>query len=769
MQPQFILAVFRKAAKPLLTPCLVLFNLLFNEDGAAQQNFWKDTSGPAGQNVKALAIDANGHIFAGTACCGAYRSRDDGDDWKLLPGLQDSVTSFAIDSNEQVYAGKDKSVDGGVFFRLKDSTWVALNRGLTNTHVKTLAINAMSHIFAGTDGGGMFRLKDSTWAPVNNGLTNTDVRALAINPANEYIFAGTNGGVFLSTNNGENWTAVDSGLTESSVLSFAINSRGHIFAGTDGGGIFRSTNHGGNWAPVNTDLTNPIVQALAVNSRGHIFAGTANGFFQSTNNGDRWTVHNSGLLNNTFVQSLAINSRGYVFAGTRGPKVFKSLESTTYPREFKLTHQIPYPAHKKASDYQATDYRIVGLPGGGTINRRVNDLLAGNHGMDWQAYWDNGVGSNFLVEFDDSDDFVFLVGRAFWIIKKDTLKIDATYQTEPLDASDAVKISLHSGWNLITNPFDSSIVWENIKKFNGISGSDPLYAYIGGFTPSNSFDPYVGYYFFNGGTVLPSLKIPLSLIFFGSSISEHTNPFSWQVDIALSSIGFNDRATSLGVFHEASIGLDRFDFRKPRSVPVIPAISFHRPEWDKKYSIFATDIRPEFEEKESWDFEVQSTQREELKLTFSIIERVPLQFEVYLIDQARARSVNLREDSLYTFTPAAGISQFTVLVGKAESIKGQLESIPPKELSLGQNYPNPFNPLTAIPVSIPVISEVKLKVYDILGKEVKTLYAGSLTPGRHFFPWDGRDERGNALATGVYFYRLQAGSLVQTKKLILLR
>jgi hypothetical protein len=108
-------------------------------------------------------------------------------------------------------------------------------------------------------------------------------------------------------------------------------------------------------------------------------------------------------------------------------------------------------------------------------------------------------------------------------------------------------------------------------------------------------------------------------------------------------------------------------------------------------------------------------------------------------------------------------------VGKVEAINEQLETIPPKELSLGQNYPNPFNPLTAIPVSIPITTEIKLKVYDILGKEVKTLYADNLTPGRHFFHWDGRDERGNALATGVYFYRLQAGSWVQTKKLILLR
>jgi len=431
------------------------------------------------------------------------------------------------------------------------------------------------------------------------------------------------------------------------------------------------------------------------------------------------------------------------------------------PQSLNLSTTVNFPSNPRAGDYKATDYRMVGLPG--ESNSPVNRFLSGDQGKNWQVYWDNGAA---FVEFNNGPEFVFSVGRAFWIIQKGPLNItNTTVPSARLNTNQEFEIDLHAGWNLIANPYDKPVAWSKIQGENKIT--EQIWSFNGAFSPSASFEPYIGYYYKSKNP--DTLKIPYRLYFSTASEVVYQDSTLWRVNITLSSGTLVERATSFGVADEASPQLDKLDFYKPRSVASVPNVVFNRTEWDQKYSFFATDIRPEFKDKESWDFEVQSAQREELKLTFSGIERVPSQFEVYLIDQARSRYVSLREDSLYTFAPAADISKFTVLVGKAEAIKEQLESIPPKELSLGQNYPNPFNPLTAIPISIPVTTEVKIKVYDILGKEVKTLYAGNLTPGRHFFHWDGRDERGNTLATGVYFYRLQAGSLVQTKKLILLR
>ncbi|NIN01126.1 MAG: M20/M25/M40 family metallo-hydrolase [candidate division Zixibacteria bacterium] len=93
----------------------------------------------------------------------------------------------------------------------------------------------------------------------------------------------------------------------------------------------------------------------------------------------------------------------------------------------------------------------------------------------------------------------------------------------------------------------------------------------------------------------------------------------------------------------------------------------------------------------------------------------------------------------------------------------------PKEFSLSQNYPNPFNPYTAIEYALPRDCEVKITIYNILGQRVKTLVQEHQKAGHKRIEWDGRDGRGEELATGIYFYRIEAEQFVQTKKMLLLK
>jgi len=83
---------------------------------------------------------------------------------------------------------------------------------------------------------------------------------------------------------------------------------------------------------------------------------------------------------------------------------------------------------------------------------------------------------------------------------------------------------------------------------------------------------------------------------------------------------------------------------------------------------------------------------------------------------------------------------------------------------LRQNYPNPFNPSTIISFNLPTEQKATLRVYDILGREVGVLVDGVLGPGEHQFQFDAR-----GLSTGVYIYRLVAGSFVESKKLQFVR
>jgi hypothetical protein len=100
----------------------------------------------------------------------------------------------------------------------------------------------------------------------------------------------------------------------------------------------------------------------------------------------------------------------------------------------------------------------------------------------------------------------------------------------------------------------------------------------------------------------------------------------------------------------------------------------------------------------------------------------------------------------------------------------------PHEFELYQNYPNPFNPTTTIHFTVrrssPAVRNpflTTLKIYNILGQKVKTLVDEAKPAGSYEVVWDGKDERGNNLASGIYFYRLQIGEQTQTKRMLLLK
>jgi hypothetical protein len=88
---------------------------------------------------------------------------------------------------------------------------------------------------------------------------------------------------------------------------------------------------------------------------------------------------------------------------------------------------------------------------------------------------------------------------------------------------------------------------------------------------------------------------------------------------------------------------------------------------------------------------------------------------------------------------------------------------------LEQNYPNPFNAGTTIRYSLAKGEKVRLDIFNALGQKVKTLINGYVPEGEYLIHWDGFNDRGNKLASGIYFYRLQAGSFVKTRKFILLK
>ena len=101
---------------------------------------------------------------------------------------------------------------------------------------------------------------------------------------------------------------------------------------------------------------------------------------------------------------------------------------------------------------------------------------------------------------------------------------------------------------------------------------------------------------------------------------------------------------------------------------------------------------------------------------------------------------------------------------QATNVEDEGSLLSPDSYNLAQNFPNPFNPTTSIRYSIPKRSNVTLKVYDILGNEVASLVNEEKDQGVYTVSFNAA-----SLSSGIYFYRLQSGTFVETKKMLLLK
>jgi hypothetical protein len=97
------------------------------------------------------------------------------------------------------------------------------------------------------------------------------------------------------------------------------------------------------------------------------------------------------------------------------------------------------------------------------------------------------------------------------------------------------------------------------------------------------------------------------------------------------------------------------------------------------------------------------------------------------------------------------------------------DEVPLAVVGLDQNYPNPFNPSTTISFSLPAEAKVKLQVFDLRGRLIKTLVDETRQSGRHDIQWDGKNRRGAQVASGVYFYRLDTGKITKQRSMMLLK
>ena len=188
---------------------------------------------------------------------------------------------------------------------------------------------------------------------------------------------------------------------------------------------------------------------------------------------------------------------------------------------------------------------------------------------------------------------------------------------------------------------------------------------------------------------------------------------------------------------------------------------------------------------------LSNTGKSDITVSLRLGGRNPSQFKVTpsqaTVRAGRAQSISITfaptstgtKSATLTLTPSTGNPLTVALSGTATAaitrgLNSEQEAAKPLGVAglpfgLGENYPNPFNAQTLIPYQLAQAGPVRLAIYDMLGRQVAVLVNGEQEPGSYQVVWDGRDQRGEAVATGIYFYRIEAGPFRSVRKLLLVR
>ncbi len=389
-------------------------------------------------------------------------------------------------------------------------------------------------------------------------------------------------------------------------------------------------------------------------------------------------------------------------------------------------------------------------------------------------------------------------GQAYWLLSVQNLFINLESFLWQAPAGADVpnvrsRISLKPGWNQVGTPLPYYKVWQHmiIVNENGqemnwseVLKDSLITPAVYWFEQSPEYQgyhveeidstayaiPWRGYWMYSKAelnlyvTQEPEFPTDLQVAKLEKRSDHLKNTYNdWLWNLTLQSDNLRDQFNVIGVSAER-----RGKLPEPPYFDRFASLTFN--EKGHSYCKVIKKAPKELDGVVTWDVSVKTTAvNKEHRLHWEPVGQSDETYYVYLVDPQTEKVINMNENSDYTFNPQKKQYTLKIYASRDNNFK---PSIIPLRFKLAQNYPNPFNPTTTIKVGIPQSSAnqvVSLKVFDVLGKEVTTLYKGTLQPGYHTFEWDGTNRNGHPVSSGIYFYQLQAGKTALMHKMILLR
>ena len=553
----------------------------------------------------------------------------------------------------------------------------------------------------------------------SQGLSGIQVLCLAKSPFG-YFFAGTLTGIYRSTDNGITWNKT---ITPDSidVISMVINSRGHIFAACPSGGILKSTDNGNSWQLCG--LAGISMYSIGISKNGILFGGAYGyGVYRSTDNGLNW----NSIMPSGIIFAITIDSYDRIYVGGYGTGVFRSTDFGNTWNDVNnglLNHDIKSISLSPIGNlYVGTDYTsdTQGL------------YLSTDGGNSWTKTGLSIPPSVQSIVFN-SDGHLFLIGPG-----------------------DGLRRSTDNGisWELLNAGLTNTAI-------NCIM-LDPSEGLIIG-TPSGIF--------YTTSSTLSNVTMPqttsLSTPLNGSiGVSKNTS-LSWNSSLDATSyrlqISTDSNFASLVVDQSAIITTWFPVNNLANNITYYWRVNCNNAGGVSSYSSV-------------WSFTTKQTFLVKLssnpatggiitgKGSFENGDSVTVTATPntgFAFINWTENGTEISKSTLYTFIINANK---TIVANFLDITSVIQESGIPTIFDLSQNYPNPFNPTTTINYSVPKSGFVKIKIFDVLGHEVETLVNENKLIGNYSVQFNA-----SKLISGVYFYRMEAGGFVQTKKLILIK
>jgi outer membrane protein assembly factor BamB len=473
----------------------------------------------------------------------------------------------------------------------------------------------------------------------------------------------------------------------------------------------------------------------------------------------------------------------------RGIEYYLILSDTsrlfTYPDRLPQQYPVYIPVREASVDYPLTfqpqTYQMISLPLI-TTHPGIEEVLGDNYGKydpkTWRILrWRD----NSYQEFPGLED-VLEPGKAFWLITREGQVFDID-SVESINPQEYYRLTIDPGWNQIGNPFPFSVSWDSIgvvlpfqKRARSLQTLQPPVYFNGMEYEYNikTLRPWEGYFVYNSDVVPYSVSIPPvesgdTLGLAGNRLPfDFTDGYSVQIIASIPGSRFKDSQNYIGLSDEASAAKRPLNFREAPS----PGDNICLSIIDDKQR-YAGNFKPIAGEGQYWDVDLTAPESfKSLMVELKEYGRLPESASLYVFDRDENRFIIL---SNLTFPVRVShefpVRHLRILIGTSRFARenAAAEVLLPENYYLAQNFPNPFNSGTMILYCLAHTEKVTLRIYDVLGRQVRTLVNEEQERGLHRILWDGKGEKGIELTSGIYIYRIKTPHYNNNRKVLLIK